>query len=239
MELVIVSFVAGVLTVLAPCILPLLPIVLGGSLAGEVKDTKRPFIIAASLAVSVMVFTLALKASTVFLGVPPYVWQIVAGGLIIALGLSMIFPKLWEGMGARLNIASNRLLGKASLRPGVGGAVVTGAALGPVFNSCSPTYAFILAAVLPSSLSVGLSSIVAYAAGLMLMLLLIGLLGQQLVRKLGWAVNPKGWFKRGIGIVFILVGLFVLTGLDRQLQAYLVEQGFYDAISGFERSILE
>lgn len=239
MELVIVSFVAGILTVLAPCILPLLPIVIGGSVVGDEKDWKRPFVIAASLGVSVIVFTLLLKASTAFLGVPQYVWQLIAGGLVIILGLIMLFPRLWEPLGARLNIGSGKLLGKAGNQQGFGGAVLTGAALGPVFNSCSPTYAFILAAVLPSSLGVGLSSIVAYAIGLALMLLLIALLGQRLIAKLRWATNPNGWFKRFIGILFILVGLFVMFGLDRVVQTFLVEQGFYDAISEFERSLLK
>jgi cytochrome c-type biogenesis protein len=239
MELIIVSFVAGILTVLAPCILPLLPIIVGGSLVDDEKDWKRPFIIAASLGVSVIAFTLLLKASSAFLGVPHYVWQIIAGSLVIILGLIMLFPRLWEPLGGRLNIGSGKLLGKAGQKTGFGGAVLTGAALGPVFNSCSPTYAFILAAVLPSSIGVGLSSIVAYAVGLALMLLLIALLGQRIIAKLRWATNPNGWFKRVVGILFILVGLFVASGLDRALQTFLVEQGFYDAISEFERSLLK
>lgn len=239
MELVIVSFVAGILTVLAPCILPLLPIVIGGSVVEGERDWKRPFVIAASLGVSVIVFTLLLKASTTLLGVPQYVWQIIAGGLVIILGLIMLFPRLWEPLGAKFNIGSGKLLGKAGQKQGFGGAVLTGAALGPVFNSCSPTYAFILAAVLPSSTAVGFGSIVSYAFGLALMLLLVALLGQQLIAKLRWATNPNGWFKRTVGVLFILVGLFVMFGLDRALQTFLVEQGFYDAISEFERSLLK
>lgn len=239
MEVVVVSFVAGVLTVLAPCILPLLPVVIGGTLAGEAKDWRRPMLIATSLGASVIIFTLILKASTTLLGVPTYVWQIIAGGLVILLGLTLLFPRLWEPLGARLNIGSGRLLGRAARQKGAGGAILTGAALGPVFNSCSPTYAFILAAVLPSSFGIGLTSIVAYAVGLAVMLLLIALLGQRLIARVGWATNPQGWLKRTVGFIFILVGLFVMFGFDRELQTYLVEQGWYDAVSGFERSLLK
>jgi cytochrome c-type biogenesis protein len=238
METIVVAFVAGVLTVLAPCILPLLPVIVGGTLTDEQQDMRRPIIIAASLSLSVIVFTLLLKASTTFLGVPPMVWQAIAGGLVILLGLTLLFPKLWEPLGAKLNISSGRLLGRAATRKGTAGAVLTGAALGPVFNSCSPTYAFILASVLPGSLGTGLASIVAYGLGLGMMLLLIGLLGQRLIARLGWATNPSGWFKRTIGVIFIVVGLFVLFGLDRQVQTFFVEQGWYDAISGFEHSLL-
>lgn len=238
MELIIVAFVAGVLTVLAPCILPLLPVVIGGSVVGDEKDWKRPFVIAASLGLSVVLFTLLLKATTALLGVPIIVWQLIAGGLVILLGATLLFPKLWAMVGGRLDIQSNKLLGKAGQKRGMTGAVLTGAALGPVFNSCSPTYAFILAAVLPSSLTAGLSAIVAYALGLSLMLLLIGLLGQRLVAKLGWAVSPNGWFRKILGVIFIAVGLFVLFGFDKIVQTYLVDQGFYDAISEFERNLL-
>lgn len=239
MEIVIVSFVAGVLTILAPCILPLLPIVVGGAIASDERDWRRPIIVAGSLVISVIAFTLLLKASTVLLGVPQFIWQIVAGALVMFLGLIFLFPNIWSPVGSRLNIASGKLLGKAGQQQGVGGAILTGAALGPVFNSCSPTYAFILAAVLPSSTAVGLSSIAAYALGLGAMLLLVGLLGQRLIARLGWATKPNGWFKRALGIIFIIIGIFVATSLDRELQAILVGQGWYDALSDFERSLLE
>jgi len=238
MELILVAFVAGALTVLAPCILPLLPIVVGGAVVEGEHNWRRPFVIAASLGLSVILFTLLLKASTALLGVPQYIWHIISGGLVVTLGLVLLFPRLWEPLGARLNIFSGKLLGKAGQKGGIAGAIVTGAALGPVFNSCSPTYAFILAAVLPTSLGIGLSAIVAYVLGLSLMLLLIALLGQRLIAMLGWAVNPSGWFRKALGVIFIIVGLFVVAGLDRVLQTYLVEQGFYDAISAFERNLL-
>ncbi len=52
----LLSYVAGLLTALAPCVLPLLPIILGGSLAGEKKDKWRPYIITGSLVVSLILF---------------------------------------------------------------------------------------------------------------------------------------------------------------------------------------
>ncbi len=237
MELFIVSFVAGVLTVLAPCILPLLPIIIGGSTLQQ-KDYRKPIIITASLALSVVVFTLLLKASTVLLMIPPYVWQILSGGIVLLFGLSLLFETAWARIAARFNAASNRLLGKAARKRGLWGDVLIGAALGPVFSSCSPTYALIVASVLPASFGQGLLYLAAYALGLSAVLLLIGLLGQQAVQKLGWASNPHGWFKRSLAIMFIVVGLGVLFGVDKQIQAYVVQHGWYDPISNFERSFL-
>ena len=74
---ILISFFSGILTVLAPCVLPLLPVILGGGLAGQSK--KRPYVIIASLILSLLLFTLLLKASTVLIDVDPIVWDYVAG----------------------------------------------------------------------------------------------------------------------------------------------------------------
>lgn len=241
MSLLILAFVAGMLTVLAPCILPLLPIIVGGSLTADPKEPhwRKPVIVTASLTVSIILFTLLLKATTSLLGIPPMVWEVISGGIITVLGITLAAPGLWERFGGRLNVASGKLLGASGRAGGVWGSIITGAALGPVFNSCSPTYALIVATVLPASFSAGLAYLVAYALGLSLVLLLVALLGQKLVTRLQWASNPKGWFKRTLGVLFIVVGILVATGLQRQLEAYLVQQGWYDAPARFENSLLQ
>jgi cytochrome c-type biogenesis protein len=237
MELLVLSFVAGVLTVLAPCILPFLPIIVGGSLDGE-HTWRKPLLITSSLALSIIFFTLALKASSALLGVPTYVWETISGSIIILLGVTMLWPGLWERAGANLNAASSELLGASGRKKGWLGDIVTGAALGPVFNSCSPTYALIVASVLPASLSTGMGYLLAYTLGLSAVLLLIALLGQKLIAKLQWASNPKGWFKRTIGALFIIVGILIATGLQKQIETYLVDQGWFDPFSRFEQSLM-
>lgn len=236
MELLIISFVAGVLTVLAPCILPLLPVIVGGSLDTE-KRPLKPFIITASLAFSIFAFTLLLRASTAFLGIPAVAWQIFSGVIIILLGVALLLPGLWESQSAKLNASSSRLLGNAGQRKGAWRDIATGAALGPVFSSCSPTYAFILATVLPRSWVEGLANLVAYTLGLAAILLIIAFAGNRLVARLGWASNPRGWFKRLIAVVFIVVGLAVLFGVDKDLQAFIIDHGWYAPIDKLERSL--
>lgn len=245
MLLLILSFIAGVLTVLAPCILPLLPVIIGGSVlsaeAEEEHNNKwlRPLIIAGSLAVSVVLFTLLLKASTSLLGVPQSVWQIISGVIVILLGFSFIFPSAWEHIPVvnSLNIGSNTFLGKSYGKKGVGGEILIGLALGPVFSSCSPTYALVVATVLPASFLQGLIYLLAYAVGLAGTLLIIAYAGQAIVGKLGWLSNPGGWFKRAIGILFIIVGLSVVFGLDKKLQVFVLDKGWYDPIAELENSV--
>jgi cytochrome c-type biogenesis protein len=145
--LLVVSLLAGVLTVAAPCVLPLLPVIVGGAIVADDADARRarwrPFVIAASLAVSVIVFTLLLKATTALLGIPTQVWQVISGVIVILLGINLLFPSVWERVSTRLGLGdrSNRALDASVQRQSVGGDILTGAALGPVFSSCSPTYA--------------------------------------------------------------------------------------------------
>lgn len=91
--IILISFFSGILTVLAPCVLPLLPVILGGSLAGQGK--KRPYVIIASLILSLLLFTLLLKASSVLIDVDQIVWEYVSGGLLILFSITLIFPSLW------------------------------------------------------------------------------------------------------------------------------------------------
>ncbi len=244
--LLLLSFVAGILTVAAPCVLPLLPVIIGGSMARADSDAKvaerqwfRPVIIAASLAVSVVIFTLLLKATTALLGVPQFVWQLIAGGILLVFGLTMLFPVLWEKVMALTGLQNraNSALDKSYRRGGVGGDILLGAALGPTFSSCSPTYALILATVLPVSFAEGVLYIVVYAIGLAVALLLVAFLGAAFARKLGWLSSPSGWFRRVVGILLVVVGLAVILGLDKQFQAFVLEQGWYDPIQNFEEGI--
>lgn len=80
MLLLIISFFAWVLTILAPCALPLLPIILAWSV--EENNKKWPYIIIVSLAISMIVFSILLKATTFFIWVPQSFWAMFSGGLI-------------------------------------------------------------------------------------------------------------------------------------------------------------
>jgi thiol-disulfide isomerase/thioredoxin len=164
----------------------------------------------------------------VLIGVPEELWRYISGGILVALGILMVFPTLWAkvpGVSA-LNMESNKLLTSGYQRGGFWGDALMGAALGPVFASCSPTYFIILATVLPATPILGTVYLVAYAAGLSLALLAIALLGEKLVGWLGITLDPNGKFFKSIGVVLVVVGLLVFTGYMKKVETYLVERGF-------------
>src|ERR1700757_3194337 len=113
MLLLLGAFVAGIITVFAPCVFALLPVIVGGSMTGDVKDKRRPLIIAASLAVSLIAFTLLLKFATLFIDVSPQVISYISGGIIVAIGLLMLFPNIYDWIIIQLNLQawSQRTLG--------------------------------------------------------------------------------------------------------------------------------
>ncbi len=226
MAFLIVSFIAGVLTVLAPCVLPILPVVVGSSASG--RSTCTPYIVVGSLAVSVVLFTYLLKVSTAFVMMPPELWAYLSGGILMLFGLSLVFPVLWEKMPgiAKLSVGSHTLVGAGYKNKSPLGDVIIGAALGPVFSTCSPTYFVILASVLPVSFALGTLYLLAYVFGLSLILLLIALLGQRFADRLSSVADSRGTVKRTIGVAFVVLGLLVATGYEKKLEARLLDSGF-------------
>lgn len=237
MTLLFLSFFAGLLTVLAPCILPLLPIIIGSGAGARSRWT--PYIVIGSLSASILLFTYLLKASTIFIAIPQSFWAYFSGSILFLIGIIFAFPKVWEMVPGvqRVSVGGNKLIGEGHQKKSVWGDVVIGAALGPVFSSCSPTYFLILATVLPESFLVGTVYLIAYIGGLASILLGIALLGQRFVAHLTWAANPHGWFKRGIGILFLLVGIAIMTGLDKDFEALILDSGFNTV--QFENNLLE
>jgi cytochrome c-type biogenesis protein len=238
MTLLIVSFIAGALTVLAPCILPLLPVVIGTAATGRSRAT--PYIVVGSLALSIVLFTFLLKVSTAFIMVPPSFWKYLSGGILVLLGLTLLIPALWERIPGLSSVSSssNQLLGSGYQKKSFWGDVLIGAALGPVFSTCSPTYFVILASVLPASILLGTAYLSAYVLGLGLVLLFIALLGDRFASKLTGLADSRGWFKRGIGILFILLGVAIALGYDKVVETKILDSGYFD-VTQIEHGLLK
>lgn len=238
MTLLLISFVAGVLTVLAPCVLPLLPVIIGSSVGARSRFT--PMIVIGSLAVSIFLFTFLLKATTTFIVIPPVVWTSISGGILAGFGLILIFPGLWESLPFvnKTSQKANRALGAGHQKKSFWGDVMVGAALGPVFSTCSPTYFVILATVLPASFWLGTSYLLAYILGLVLILGLIAGFGQRLTSRLQLAADSHSRLKRGLGYLFLIVGVIVILGLDKDLETWLLEKEIFD-ITRVEQRLLD
>ncbi len=238
MALLLVSFAAGVLTVLAPCTIALLPVIVGGTLAGG-TSTRRAVVVTLALGISVITFTFLLKESTALIAVPQIFWEWFSGGLIFLIGLAMLFPALWDRINffSKVNRGANVALARGYKRQTFWGDVLVGAALGPVFSSCSPTYFLIIATILPASLAAGSLDLLAYAIGLCGFLLIIALVGQRLTAALDLAASPYGWFRRTIGLLFMILGIAIALGFEQQFELAFANANFFN-FSGVEQYLL-
>jgi len=227
--LLYVSWLAGMLSVLAPCVISLLPALVARN-ATTGKRARSPVYVVLGLGLSVFVFSILLKSTTALLGIPQATWQFISGSIVMIFGIVTLFPGLWErtSQAMRLQQASQKTTSAALQQSGAWGDALLGASLGPVFSACSPAYAVIVAVILPTDPARGLLYLGAFVAGLMATLYVVLVGGTALVQKLGWSVNPHGWFKRIMGIFFIIVGVSIILGFDKDFLGYLVQNGWFD-----------
>jgi len=207
-----IGFVAGVITAVSPCILPVLPIVLAGAASSESR--RRPFAIVAGLVASFTAFTLAAASLLSALGLPQDLLRNVAIGLLFVLAATLVFP--------RLAILLERPFASLSRRRGgdLGGGFLLGASLGLVFVPCAgPVLATVT--VLGAQHRVGLNTVLltlAYAVGAAIPMLLVALGGQRASRRLR-AGGPA--FRRVMGVVLAAAAIAIVFNLDRSLQIHL------------------
>lgn len=226
MLLILLAFLAGVLTIAAPCVFAILPIILAGSLTDH-QNKKRPLVIVLSLSASIILFTILLKATSLFIGVSTATWGKIAGIVIILVSLSLLFPEQWQKLSFKLKLyKSDELLNSTRQHKRLTGDILTGLALGPVFTSCSPTYIFIAGLILPKNLLFGAISTLSYTIGLAIPLLLIGYGGQKFASKLKPLSDPKSLIKKVFAVIILLFGILIFTGIDKHIETYFISKGF-------------
>ncbi len=228
MTLALVALISGMLTVLAPCILPILPVVLGVTALGGKRYI--PYVTILSFTLSIMLFTVLLKVTTLFIVVPQTTWMMLSGLMFILFGLTLIRPSLSPRFSiiGRLESRITNVIQKYVSHTSYVGAVLVGAALGPLFSTCSPMYFLILASVLPVSFSLGLFYIFIYALGLAVTLLFIAWFGRMYLARLGVLTDPEGTFKRVLGVLFMLLGIGIALGFVSRFELFLLDHLPFD-----------
>jgi cytochrome c biogenesis protein CcdA/thiol-disulfide isomerase/thioredoxin len=221
-----IAFVAGTVTAISPCVLPVLPIVFAGSAAG---GRRRPYAIVAGLVLSFTLFTLVATALLSALGLPADLLRDIAIGVVVAMGLALLVPRLGELLERPF-----RALGRR--RPGdVGGGFFLGVNLGLLFTPCAgPIIAAVAAVAATQRFSVGAVVVtLAYALGAGAVLLALALLarrglGAGALKRHGLAV------RRALGALVVAVAILMALGVDTRLQAKV--PGYTRALQGLEES---
>jgi cytochrome c biogenesis protein CcdA len=215
---------AGVLSVLSPCVLPLLPLVLGAAAAAHRWGVVA---LAAGLALSFTALGLFVATIGTAIGLDAELVRNLSAALLVLVGVVL----LSEGLQQRFTLAiagignaGNRAAGRISA-DGLGGQFLLGAVLGAVWSPCvGPTLgAASLLAAQGRALGQVTAVMVAFGLGAALPLLLIGTLSRQaMLRWRGRLMQAGTGGKRALGVLTLAVGTLILTGIDHRVETALV-----------------
>ncbi len=220
------AFIAGVLSILSPCVLPILPIVLG---AAASEHRWGPAALAAGLAVSFVIIGLFVATIGYSIGLDADLLRHVGAALMITLGVVLLVPSFQFRLalaGAPLANWSDRRFG-GSAKSGLVGQASMGLLLGVVWSPCvGPTLgaALILAAQGRDLGEVG-ATMLAFGLGTALPLAALGLLSREAVLRSRMRLMAGGArAKAAFAIALVAMGVFVLSGLDKRIETLLVDQ---------------
>jgi len=217
----VLALLAGVVTIAAPCTLPMLPILLGASVGQTSK--ARPAMIAEGFVLSFSMVALALSAITRVFDFDPNVLRTGAAVLLLGFGLLMIWPAPFE----RLSVRLGGLGGVAQSRQGMIGGFVLGTTLGLVWTPCAgPVLGSILTVVATSKDTAWASLLlVVYAIGAAIPMLAIAYGGQAVTSRIRGLARITPRLQQGFGVVVIAFAIASYFQYDTLIVAWLT--GFY------------
>lgn len=217
--LILFAFFSGIVTILSPCILPMLPIVLTGSLG----DKRRPYGIVLGFISSFVIFSLTLSWVVNVLNIPGDSLRILAVIFITLFGLIMFIPKLKELFELFIS-RLNRSKGAGSKSRGFKGGLFIGFTLGIVWTPCvGPIMASVIALAATQTVDlVSVLIIMFYSLGTAIPMFAIILSGRTIIKKVPFLTRNSHKIQRIFGIIMILVGLSIGFDLDRKFQTLVL-----------------
>ena len=219
----VLSFAAGALSLLSPCVLPLLPVALAGALA---QHRLGPVALVGGLAASATAF--GFLFALLGTAIDRDLVRLVAAALLIGFGVVLLSSRLDSAFASATTAISNRgadLLARFTPR-GLGGQLVVGALLGVLWTPCSgPTLgSAVTLAAQRESLAASAAVMAAYSAGAALPLLVLAYGSRRALAGSDRLAVISRVGKPIMGGALLVMGLLTLTGTDKMVETQLVER---------------
>lgn len=228
------ALAAGMLTVGAPCVLPMLPVVLGASMSGGgAVQRTRPLFIALGFALSFAAVALLFSSFTQVLGVSQEGLRRFAAVMLLVFGVLTVWPRPFQWLSLHAGGALSRM---ASLGMGSGGGklggLLLGLSLGAVWTPCAgPVLASILTLIATEPAGAGTAVLLlAYSTGAALPMLAIAYGGQTAAAHVRHITRYAHRVQQAFGALVIAIALAMLWEVDGQITAWLTQ--FYPAGRG-------
>lgn len=224
MTAVLLAFFAGTLTVINPCILPLLPIVVAAALANGKLGAAA---LLAGLVAGFATLGILVNATGALFGISEGALRNAVAILLIVFAAILLIPALerrFSNLVAPVGAAGANLAARAS-NYGITGQFLVGILLGAIWAPCSgPSVgaALSLAAEAGGYLAAA-ARMTAFALGAALVLFLVAVGARSLATRSGRVARIAPYAKKIAGSAFLLVGVLMLTGLDKIAEALLLD----------------
>lgn len=216
------AFFAGMLGVLSPCVWPLVPIVMGSTASG---GRFGPYALAVGLSLSFAIAGTLLSWLLVSVGLDPELFRYLAAALLVVVALTLINKAIGDWLTLRLSLLTSRFNVGTNSELSWTGQFFVGLLLGLVWLPCvGPTLgAAIALASMGQNLVTAFIVMLAFGLGTASVLLLAGQLSGNLLSRLRPGLLRGGSSgKKLLGWVLLLLGVLVLTGGDKLLEAWAV-----------------
>lgn len=221
--LILFSFLGGVVTILSPCILPILPIVLSSSVD---QSKMRPYGIVVGFIASFTFFTLFLTSIVQATGIPADYLRLFSIVVIAIFGLTLVLPQAQKFIEIAFSKLQAKFQFNNSNRHGFGGGFLIGLSLGLLWTPCvGPILASVISLALTGQVT-GTATIItlAYAAGTAIPMFVIIKGGQTVLQKNRWLLNNSKNIQKIFGVIMILTAIGIYFNVDRQFQAYILQK---------------
>ena len=217
------GYAAGALSTLSPCVLPILPMVLFGVVE---RHAWGPLALAAGLSTSFAGVGIAIASVGFNIGVDPSTLRLVVAAVLAGMGAVLLVPALQGRLAAIATpVASRGQVLLDRLQPsGLGGQFALGALLGVIWSPCSgPTLgAAVGLAAQGDSVATAATTMVSFGFGAATPILALAYGSRQAIfARRDWLARVSRIGKPLMGATFVGIGAFVLTGLDKIVEAFL------------------